>query len=129
MFAGDGKAKDDLKKNIAEEKKEIKKDIGKEIHKFLPKWLLGSKGHPGGLECLILKEYRGGTWMGIMLAFFNVMSGVTTILIYLALIFKVADAKPEIYTLTAKQMAAGLGFSLTAGAATSTKMVAKLNRK
>ena len=67
--------------------------------------------------------------MCIMLSFFNVMSGVTTILIYLALIFKEADKKHEIYTLSTKQMSSGLAFALSAGATGSTKLVAKLTRR
>jgi hypothetical protein len=57
------------------------------------------------------------------------MSGVTTLLIYLALIFKDADKKKEVYTLTAKQMASGLAFALSSGAIASTKLVAKLTRR
>jgi hypothetical protein len=90
---------------------------------------LGTPGHPGGIECLFDKKYRESTWMCLCLSFFNVMSGVTTLLIYLSLIFDEADKGKEVYTLNAKQMASGLAFGLTAGAGTATKMVSKFKRR
>lgn len=70
---------------------EAKAKAKAELFKYVPKWAIGSPGSPGGIECLVDHEYREGTWMCIALAFFNVMSGITTLLIYLQLIFKEAD--------------------------------------
>lgn len=123
----EAKARAEKLKKEAEAK--LKKEGAKELAKYLPPWLLGTPGHPGGAECLIDRRYREATWLCLMLAFFNVMSGLTTILIYLHLIFEQADKKPELYTLTPKQMASGLAFALSAGAAASAKLVDKLKRK
>ena len=62
-----------------------------QIDKVVPSWLRGSDGHPGAINCLVMKEYRNGTWMCLALASFNVMTGVTTLLIYLGTIFDLAD--------------------------------------
>jgi len=59
-----------------------------ELFKYVPKFMIGSPGEPGGFECLIDHEYREGTWMCLALVFFNVLSGVTVLLIYLSMIFK-----------------------------------------
>lgn len=94
--------------------------------------MIGSPGEPGGFECLIDHEYREGTWMCLALVFFNVLSGVTVLLIYLTLIFKQADAgdtKNKNNSLTASQMGYALAIALSSGAGASTKLIAKFSRR
>jgi len=78
----------------------LKKQEKLKVLKYIPKFLIGSHGEPGGIECMIDHEYREGTWMCLALVFFNVLSGITTLLIYLQMIFKQADAGKESLTPT-----------------------------
>ena len=105
----------------------LKKQEKLKVLKYVPKFLIGSYGEPGGIECMIDHEYRESTFMCLALVFFNVLSGITTLLIYLQMIFKQADAGKN--SLTATQMGGALAFALSSGAAASTKLIAILDRR
>lgn len=105
----------------------LKKQEKLKVLKYVPKFLIGSYGEPGGIECMIDHEYRESTFMCLALVFFNVLSGITTLLIYLQMIFKQADAGKNF--LTATQMGGALAFALSSGAAASTKLIAILDRR
>lgn len=63
----------------------------KQLKSVVPTFFFGSDDDPGALNCLVEKEYRKGTWTCLLLASFNVLTGVTTLLIYLDYIFETAN--------------------------------------
>jgi hypothetical protein len=89
--AEEEKLKKELLKKIAKEKKAFKKQLRKLRNKFIPKWLFGKGKEPGGIQCLYDKKYREGTWMCICLGTFNIMTGVTVMLVYMKEIFQEAN--------------------------------------
>ena len=81
-----------LKAELIAKLKEERDALKKKIKNFLiPKWLFGSGKEPGGVQCLYDKKYREGTWMCICLGTFNIMTGVTVMLVYMKEIFSEAD--------------------------------------
>jgi len=82
----------ELKRGAVELKKQAKAEFNAQVMAALksvvPSWLMGSNDDPGAINCLLLKEYRSGTWICMTLATFNTLSGITTLLIYLDYIFE-----------------------------------------
>lgn len=96
----------------------------------LPPWLLSKPGEISAFDSLTKIDYRSGTWMCFLLSFFNVMSGITVLLVYMGNIFDDGiDNYKQIYKLTDKQMSSGLTTSVVFGAGLSMKMVEKLTRR
>ena len=96
----------------------------------LPPWLISKPGEISAFDSLTAIEHRNGTWMCFMLAIFNVMSGITLLLVYMGDIFDNGiDNYKQIYKLSDKQMSSGLTSSVVFGAALSLKVVEKTTRR
>ena len=57
----------------------------------LPAFLQSKPGEISAFDALTAAEHRSGTWMCFVLAFFNVMSGITIMLVYFNHIFDRID--------------------------------------
>ena len=117
----------DAKAKAAEAKAAL--DAAKNWRNHLPPFLKSKPGEISAFDSLTAVEYRSGTLMCFLLATFNVLSGITVMLIYMGHIFDNIDDHKQVYKLSNKQMSSALASSIVFGAATSVKVMAVATRR
>ena len=111
----EGGEEEDAKKEEEEADAEAKKEEGdaaadakaaaeaaKNWRSKLPPFLQSKPGEISAFDALTHQEHRTGTWLCFALAFFNVMSGITIMLVYFNHIFDDIDAHKQAIKLSDK---------------------------
>lgn len=103
--------------------------MAKNWREKLPAWMKSKPGEVSAFDAITKIDHRAGTWMCFALSVFNVMTGITLMLVYIQNIFNDVDDKHQLYKLTSKQMVSGLTTALVMGAASSIKVLAVVSRR